>query len=581
MDRFNFFTGPSSRRNNNNNNDTNDTITDNTNTNTVTIRTAPAPRTSACNSSLRPPPGPHPATVENYNPYASSSSAQAAANPSPYGLSYPIYQSYDPRTSDDEHAPLSPRFAPNHDPESGQQQPQRLSFLARFPRPSFFGLRPPSSNYSGAGLRGAPPTVINNGQGNEEIESPKSPLFRIGEQQLPSTRLHLPNLERTWTGGSNGPPTRPGTTARNGQDNDAAAGQVVEEPEPAVTRGHHRSRSGRSNSNRSNRRHRRNGSGRSNRSRSGEAGETREERRQRRRNRETRRRRTETDSSGSRTRSSRSGSSGSSGGSSRTRKPPKNFLFCFPWIKSRRIRTQILRCFVSGLFLILMLTVYLSLTLTKNITASEFTILLILIILFITIFFCHSLIKLCMLVVKSRNGTLSSSSSSSTGSGSQRAVVPEMMQHAPGGYAVPREPIRVVLARDEEAVGIESEATKFGPPAYGLWRESVRVDPDRFYWARNQAAAAEAGNSSEATFESTVSSDASSGGTGNNTAQSGSGAGLRRPPSYASDDGVSYVVEARPRSMAPPPLNGDDNDVHAAGLHPLERERQQRPSVWV
>lgn len=29
--------------------------------------------------------------------------------------------------------------------------------------------------------------------------------------------------------------------------------------------------------------------------------------------------------------------------------------------------------------------------------------------------------------------------------------------------------------------------------------------------------------------------------------------GAARPPSYSSDDGVSYVLEARPRSIAPPP----------------------------
>lgn len=43
----------------------------------------------------------------------------------------------------------------------------------------------------------------------------------------------------------------------------------------------------------------------------------------------------------------------------------------------------------------------------------------------------------------------------------------------PGGFANPPRPIRVALARDEEAAGIECEATKFPPPAYGLWRESV------------------------------------------------------------------------------------------------------------
>lgn len=53
-------------------------------------------------------------------------------------------------------------------------------------------------------------------------------------------------------------------------------------------------------------------------------------------------------------------------------------------------------------------------------------------------------------------------------------LLPEMQPPAQfGGYAIPREPIRVVLASDEEAVGIESAATKLSPPAYGLWRESV------------------------------------------------------------------------------------------------------------
>lgn len=52
--------------------------------------------------------------------------------------------------------------------------------------------------------------------------------------------------------------------------------------------------------------------------------------------------------------------------------------------------------------------------------------------------------------------------------------VPRMPQLVvPGGYAVPREPIRVVLARDEEEQGGVSEAVKARPPAYGLWRESV------------------------------------------------------------------------------------------------------------
>lgn len=39
------------------------------------------------------------------------------------------------------------------------------------------------------------------------------------------------------------------------------------------------------------------------------------------------------------------------------RSPPKRFLYCFPWIKSRRIRNQILQCFVSGICLAALLSV--------------------------------------------------------------------------------------------------------------------------------------------------------------------------------------------------------------------------------
>lgn len=218
-------------------------------------------------------------------------------------------------------------------------------------------------------------------------------------------------------------------------------------------------------------------------------------------------------------------------GSSRARQhkePPKRFLFCFPWVKSRRARSLILRCFVSGIFLISMLTVYLSLSITKNINTGEFSILLIVLILLTTIFFCHGLILLCMLLVRPRKQQ-----------GNMRNDV-ESGKYGHPGYAIPVQPIRVVLARDEEAAGIESETAKLKPPAYGLWRESVRVDPNRIYWQR-------AGSPPPPSSLSSASSVADeSEGTGPRNTQ-------RRPPSYASDDGIDYVVDVRPRFIAPPP----------------------------
>ncbi|KAI1118517.1 hypothetical protein F5Y14DRAFT_217035 [Nemania sp. NC0429] len=208
----------------------------------------------------------------------------------------------------------------------------------------------------------------------------------------------------------------------------------------------------------------------------------------------------------------------------RTQSPPKRFLFYFPWVKSRRARSLILRCFVSGTFLISMLTVYLVLSITKSINTSEFSILLIILILLTTIIFCHGLIVLCMLLVRSRNRRENSGNEVREG------------KYGHPGYAIPRQPIRVVLARDEEAAGIESEAAKVKPPAYGLWRESVRVDPNRIYWQR----------APQPPPASPLDDDDAGRRDSPRTAHP-------RPPSYASDDGVDYVVDVRPRSIAPPP----------------------------
>ncbi|KAI0155377.1 hypothetical protein GGR52DRAFT_201013 [Hypoxylon sp. FL1284] len=198
---------------------------------------------------------------------------------------------------------------------------------------------------------------------------------------------------------------------------------------------------------------------------------------------------------------------------------PKRFLFCFPWVKSYRIRRQILRCFVSGIMLIFMLAVYLALSITQNVNSNEFTVLLILVILVATMFFCHGLIRICMFIIRPP-----------IEEDEERPRPPQLME--PGGYAVPRRPIHVILARDEEVAGIENDPNKMQPPAYGLWRESVRVDPNRLYWQRNEQAPAEGNGNGDGDGDEPRPETA-------------------RPPSYASEDGVSYIVEARPRSFAP------------------------------
>lgn len=213
---------------------------------------------------------------------------------------------------------------------------------------------------------------------------------------LPSTRLHLPMLQRTWTQGSNGPPTsrpplheihpalrpsidepcrptgppvptvtvtEPAPVARpsgpgsrvGGDDSGRLFGEIGRQrgggsdgfhgPDPAESsladladegrrrRRHNRDRSGSDRSRRH--RHRRH------RDRlqvpgSSQGGSSDGSRRRRRRIRDV--------------------EDGDGDGES-DRPHPKHFLFCFPWIKSRKVRSQILQCFISGTFLVSLLAV--------------------------------------------------------------------------------------------------------------------------------------------------------------------------------------------------------------------------------
>ncbi|KAI3393399.1 hypothetical protein diail_4294 [Diaporthe ilicicola] len=389
---------------------------------------------------------------------------------------------------------------------------------------------------------------------------------------LPSTRLHLPMLQRTWTQGSNGPPTarplpheihpalRPSADEPCRPTGPSLPTVMVTEPEPVARPTGSSSRVGGDEA--------RQLFGEIGRPRGGDgfhapdpaessladlAGDGRRRRRPRDRSGSDRSRRhrhrrhrdrlevpgssqggsSEGDRSRRRRRRIRDVEDGDSEESDRPH--PKHFLFCFPWIKSRKVRSQILQCFVSGIFLVTLLAVYLALSLTKNISNSEFTVLLILIILFATIFFCQGLIRLCLLILRPKRPD-------------ERRRNGLARMYGPGGYAIPRQPIRVVLARDEEAAGIESETTKINPPAYGLWRESVRVDPNRIYWERNTEVPAIPTEQHE--MARTVDDDEDSSSTSGDEGPS-QPRNARRPPSYASEDGVAYVIEAQPRSIAP------------------------------
>ncbi|KAG0640927.1 hypothetical protein HOY80DRAFT_884035 [Tuber brumale] len=147
-------------------------------------------------------------------------------------------------------------------------------------------------------------------------------------------------------------------------------------------------------------------------------------------------------------------------------------------------------------------------------------VLLILIILVATMFFCHALVRLC--IVATNPGRFQRLSRNFT-------RIPSVA--GPGGYANPREPIRIHTPYGADGQGL-ADPTKSPPPVYGLWRCSVRVNPDQFYWVRRTSAGAPT---------------ASARGRSDRNSRS-----TPRPPSYASDDGVTYALAPHQLRRDPP-----------------------------
>lgn len=219
-------------------------------------------------------------------------------------------------------------------------------------------------------------------------------------------------------------------------------------------------------------------------------------------------------------------------------------------------RGKMYACMISGTFLATVLTIYLALALTNRNLGQEIHILFIMILLAITIFFCHSLIRLCMLILNPPRED-------------NRPHIPSMT--GPDGFK-PIVPIRVHLARDEEA-GIVDDAldseTEISdpekdvlpppPPAYGLWRSSVRADPNLLHWQRADDQCASVDSSMPHTRHTSVVGAPAPSATNTQSAADG-----QRPPSYVSEDGVSYIVGAAPRSTVNRESHSGISDIHPA-----------------
>ncbi|KAL8904864.1 MAG: hypothetical protein Q9207_002987 [Kuettlingeria erythrocarpa] len=124
---------------------------------------------------------------------------------------------------------------------------------------------------------------------------------------------------------------------------------------------------------------------------------------------------------------------------------------------------------ISGTLLILLLTIYLALAVSRSTQSTDFHVAMIVFVLVLTMAFCHSVIRLSMLTARLR-------------ARERRLGIRQCSMADDDDYAQPETPIPVILARDEE-LGLHDDAdanddeslrpVQPPPPAYGLWRSSV------------------------------------------------------------------------------------------------------------
>ena len=203
----------------------------------------------------------------------------------------------------------------------------RLAGLSRPGLPRLFGWREEGASGQDAGQDAGQLGVL---------ESPKPPEINTREGRSPLNRFALPNMSHIWPGRLLGRESHADADlagAPRPVSPDRETWEVPLPPEPAThARSTIRAASSCYSTNEES------GSAETN-----PSSQEREERRRRRQRRRRRRRQHEAMWYGGRR--------------TRGRKTPKRFLYCFPWVKSRQMRAYILRCLVSGFFLVALLTI--------------------------------------------------------------------------------------------------------------------------------------------------------------------------------------------------------------------------------
>ncbi|KAK6496573.1 hypothetical protein TWF481_001573 [Arthrobotrys musiformis] len=163
--------------------------------------------------------------------------------------------------------------------------------------------------------------------------------------------------------------------------------------------------------------------------------------------------------------------------------------FAKSWLVKPELKTRVAILLVWSVVFIVVLSIYLGLFMGNKLTAPPLQISLILITLMSAFFFFHSLIRVCLAVARPFSYPDEEQP--------QTAYVNPMfggMTAGPGpwGYAQPERPIQVYAMPGQSGASVDDDGAPKDlpppPPAYGIWRQTVRVNPAQFYWVRRSQA---------------------------------------------------------------------------------------------
>ncbi|KAF3164607.1 hypothetical protein TWF106_002797 [Orbilia oligospora] len=163
--------------------------------------------------------------------------------------------------------------------------------------------------------------------------------------------------------------------------------------------------------------------------------------------------------------------------------------FAKSWLIKPELKTRVAILLVWSVVFIVVLSIYLGLFMGNKLTAPPLQIALILITLMAAFFFFHSLIRVCLAVARPFSYPDEEQP--------QAAYVNPMfggMTAGPGpwGYAQPERPIQVYAMPGQGGAPMDDNGAPKElpppPPAYGTWRQTVRVNPAQFYWVRRSQA---------------------------------------------------------------------------------------------